>query len=345
MATGQLLLVILSGLGVVHGLYLSIFLWSYRSGKRLSNRLLSILLLVLSFRIGKSVFLEFTVDLDVKFIFVGLALMTILGPIYFFFAKACLDKSFRFRPILSLHFLPGLLGSVFGIWLNQARVESLPMIVLLMLFIFYYGHFLGYLLITQRLTRSHQGDPDLKASVTMLRLMTGGLFIIWFAYVLNLFDDLIPYVAGPALYSVVVYWISFRMIKAGHLQKIGQEKYKTTPVSDEQVAVVFSKVLEMVDHQKGFLDAELSLKKLSQHLHVSSQVLSMVINKESGLNFNAFVNRYRIEEAKVLLSDRNLMNRTISSIANEVGFNSISSFNAAFKKQTGQTPLDFRADL
>ncbi len=57
MSATDILLIIVSGLGVIHGLYLAIFLWLYPKGNSLSNKLLTALLLVLSFRVGKSVFL------------------------------------------------------------------------------------------------------------------------------------------------------------------------------------------------------------------------------------------------------------------------------------------------
>ena len=72
MTYAQILLILASGLGVIHGWTLSIFLWFYQKGNRKANRWLSALLLVLSLRVGKSVFLEFTDHLDVKIVFTGL---------------------------------------------------------------------------------------------------------------------------------------------------------------------------------------------------------------------------------------------------------------------------------
>ena len=77
-------------------------------------------------------------------------------------------------------------------------------------------------------------------------------------------------------------------------------------------------------------------------LNLSTQVLSMVINQKSGQNFNSFINTFRIAEATRLFGEEKYKHLTIAAIAFEVGFNSISSFNAAFKKQTGKTPLAYR---
>ncbi|MDL5049165.1 helix-turn-helix domain-containing protein [Oscillatoria amoena NRMC-F 0135] len=49
---------------------------------------------------------------------------------------------------------------------------------------------------------------------------------------------------------------------------------------------------------------------------------------------------YRVEEAKRLLKEQ--MNIKVEEIAGQVGYNSKSSFNTAFKKITGITPSEFR---
>ncbi|MEL6560689.1 MAG: helix-turn-helix domain-containing protein, partial [Bacteroidota bacterium] len=84
---------------------------------------------------------------------------------------------------------------------------------------------------------------------------------------------------------------------------------------------------------------------LSNSLHVSPQILSLVVNQKSGGNFNYFINGYRIEEAERLLISKSHENQTIAAIAYEVGFNSISSFNTAFKKKNNKTPLTFRKGI
>ena len=94
--------------------------------------------------------------------------------------------------------------------------------------------------------------------------------------------------------------------------------------------------------QKEFKNPDLTLKWLSTKLHVSTQVLSMVINQKSQKNFNNFINAYRVEEAIRLFGLPNYDNLNISAIAHEAGFNSISSFNSAFKKQTDKTPQAYR---
>lgn len=345
MSASQIFLVSVSGLGVIHGLSLAIFLWASDKGNLLANRLLSVLLIVLSFRVGKSVFLEFLTDLDTTFIFVGLGTLLAIGPLFYLYANASANKSFCWTNRLALHFVPALLALLFGFWINENRIETLPEVFFLVLFVGYYGHYLFYLIKTKQYISAQRklglGDPTYR----LLTLLFYGLLVIWLAYVLNLFDELIPYVVGPVLYSLVAYVVSFIVISKGYIQEQGHEKYKTTRVSEEQMDQLFSKTMRLVVEEKLFKDATLTLKSLSETLGVSTQVLSMVINQKSQKNFNAFVNQHRVEEVINLLNDRNFDNLSISAIAFEAGFNSISSFNSAFKKQTGITPQAYRKQL
>nr|WP_275442563.1 AraC family transcriptional regulator [Pseudoalteromonas sp. OOF1S-7] len=90
-----------------------------------------------------------------------------------------------------------------------------------------------------------------------------------------------------------------------------------------------------------YLDADLTLQKLSQVSGVSPNYLSQVLNETLQMNFFDFVNHWRIEASKSrLLASKD----SVLHIALEVGFNARSSFYKAFKKETGLTPGEFRRE-
>jgi AraC-like DNA-binding protein len=345
MRAADIMLVVISGLGVIHGLFLAVFLWVYRKGNALSNQLLGALLLVLSLRVGKSVFLAFTDNIDIKIIFAGLSTLMAIGPLYLLFALSCTRKSFRLNINHFLHFIPTILGFGLGLLLEERHTTTLPLGFFVTLFITYYLHLLVYLLASYWYVLQQKEAGLTRDTFVLLRLFFFGLLMIWMAYVLNLFDEVIPYVIGPILYSIVAYVISFIVISQGYIATIDHVKYKTTPVSEEQSDHVYAKALKLIVDENQFQNPELTLKSLSDTLNVSPQILSQVINQKSGKNFNNFVNTFRIEESKRLLKLEEFRNQTIASIAYEVGFNSISSFNTAFKKQTGETPMAYRQQL
>jgi len=94
--------------------------------------------------------------------------------------------------------------------------------------------------------------------------------------------------------------------------------------------------------QEPFLDAALTLQELSSQLNIPSRKLTLIINKHLGQHFFDFVNHYRIEKAKEYLHDFANNKLTIQQVFYDVGFNSKSSFNTAFKKSTGLTPTEFK---
>ena len=93
--------------------------------------------------------------------------------------------------------------------------------------------------------------------------------------------------------------------------------------------------------EKSFLQPDFSLPDLAQKLNVSVHALSQAINEGLGKSFFEMVAVYRIEEAKRFLKEQ--PNIKIEEIAEQVGYNSKSSFNTAFKKITGKTPSEFRS--
>lgn len=99
---------------------------------------------------------------------------------------------------------------------------------------------------------------------------------------------------------------------------------------------------ESLKSKKYYLDSELTLNQLSDKISIPSYKVSKAINEIAGKNFFEFINSYRIEEFKQLISDPQKQNYTIFALALDCGFNSKSSFNTFFKKYTGLTPSQFK---
>lgn len=98
----------------------------------------------------------------------------------------------------------------------------------------------------------------------------------------------------------------------------------------------------MTEHH-AYRDENLSVASLANLLGVPEYRLRKLINQGLGhRNFNAYVNGFRLEEARTVLADPTLRERTVLTVALDAGFGSIGPFNRAFKAATGQTPSDFR---
>jgi AraC-like DNA-binding protein len=101
------------------------------------------------------------------------------------------------------------------------------------------------------------------------------------------------------------------------------------------------KILQLVEQEKVYEDAELSLVQMSKQLKTNPTILSKVINQGFGKNFNDFINHYRIEAVKAKLQAGEQKAQTLVGIAYDCGFNSKATFNRAFKKATGTSPKEW----
>lgn len=87
----------------------------------------------------------------------------------------------------------------------------------------------------------------------------------------------------------------------------------------------------------------LTITGLAAHLGTPEHRLRALINQRLGhRNFSSFLNRHRIDEAKQILSDREQVDLPVLTIAMDLGYNSLPTFNRAFKSEVAETPTDFR---
>lgn len=113
-------------------------------------------------------------------------------------------------------------------------------------------------------------------------------------------------------------------------------------LNDEQFEKYKTRLEKAITEEKIFTENELSLAGLSKKINIQPYQLSELISRVYGESFFDFINRYRINEIKSRLNNPAFESYSLLGIAMDCGFNSKSSFNAAFKKFTGLTPSEFR---
>ena len=121
-------------------------------------------------------------------------------------------------------------------------------------------------------------------------------------------------------------------------QQIPEDKYAGSSLSDDQKTELQLLIAKAMENRKPYLKSNFTIDVFAKQLKVSRTYISQVINEKFNMNFNAFINEYRVKEARRMLTNDPNRNLTIESIAQAVGFGSKSSFNFAFKKYTGITP-------
>jgi len=126
-----------------------------------------------------------------------------------------------------------------------------------------------------------------------------------------------------------------------HYEQISPKKEMPADVRVKYV----EKIREELEVKELFLDSKLTLGGLAKKIDISPHQLSYIINSEWKMNFNEFINSYRINKAQALLKDVGHQSATIFAIGIDAGFNSESSFYTAFKKATGLSPKRYRETL
>lgn len=114
---------------------------------------------------------------------------------------------------------------------------------------------------------------------------------------------------------------------------------RTQILTEAQMQEIAKKLNLVMVSEQIFKDEELSLSVLSSKVEVSENYISETLSQYLKTNFFQFVNGFRIEAAKKLLTTTDM---AITTVLYEVGFKSKSTFNSAFKKMVGTTPSMYK---
>ncbi|MEM1138063.1 MAG: helix-turn-helix domain-containing protein [Bacteroidota bacterium] len=147
------------------------------------------------------------------------------------------------------------------------------------------------------------------------------------------------YIGGAIFFSFLTYTFSFMLMK-NHVFALG--KYSNSGIDRNTSKKLIQLVKDNFANEQVYLDSDISLSRVAEKLSISPRELSQVINENEQRNFSEFVNHYRIEKAKVLLSDPGHNKAKIATIAYDSGFGNVTSFNLAFKAATQLTPSQYR---
>ncbi|PTX62655.1 AraC family transcriptional regulator [Kordia periserrulae] len=133
-------------------------------------------------------------------------------------------------------------------------------------------------------------------------------------------------------------------LSANFLAEANQKEKETTSEAEDftPADIEMQKQLShIMENERLYTNPNLTLFDVASSLDTHPKKVSNIINKGFKMNFNDFVNTYRVEEViKKVNSDESNV-KTLLGIALDSGFNSKSTFNRAFKKQTQQTPKEY----
>ncbi|WP_298311211.1 AraC family transcriptional regulator [uncultured Aquimarina sp.] len=329
----KLLIAIISGIGLGISLFFGIYLLRI---KKVQNIILGVLLITLTLRITKSVFYNY-LELPVFIKNLGLAANLAVGPLLYLYGYSLFTKlNIHLKSILP-HFIPSAIYVIFCDYIPNEINSDFWKLSYSFILIHSFSYVTASLLISQK-----KQIPVNKKVREWYVLLVLALCLIWIVYAL-IFIKVIPvYSAGVVAFSILMFITLFLAYdRKGIFDKNNKEKYLNTNITIEDGEVHLNQLRKIIMEDHLYLDPNLKLVSLSSRLNLSPRDVSMIINRHANKNFSNFINEYRIKKAKELLSSSHPDTKIIA-IALDSGFNSLSSFNVAFKLFTKSTPSEYR---
>jgi len=147
---------------------------------------------------------------------------------------------------------------------------------------------------------------------------------------------------GDGATKITDYYDPVRVASPSGIGGTMVRKYAKSGLSPGQMKKYTHQLSSLMGGEKVYLESDLTMLKLAALVGCSVNHLSQAVNAGFGMSFFDFLNSYRIEEAKLMLSQTDQPSQAILDVSFAVGFNSNSAFYAAFRKATGQTPAQYR---
>jgi AraC-like DNA-binding protein len=117
--------------------------------------------------------------------------------------------------------------------------------------------------------------------------------------------------------------------------------HRSLVLTEERMKEMDTVIRDYLQESRSFLRHKYSLRDLAQETSLALHHLSAFINQYYRINFNDFINEYRVDFCKEKIRNGECRFKKLEAIAEESGFNNRNTFTAAFKKVTGQNPSEF----
>ena len=360
-------------------LFISVFLFTSDKGKRISNILIGCFFLALylnladSFLLLKQVYFQYP-----EWALWGSDILVLCGPLIYFYTQSVIYKDFHFTKRRAFHFLPFIIlflitevsylsaGHDMQIKILRGIIErKIPATVYVLSFAMYV-YFFAYLFAAAKVVRQYEtaaSDQYSDSQKVTLGWLKTIIYFFLSLMLLSVVNVLLSFQAMKNAYFIglaimillLLLFIIFALFKALHNpgffsvcnekeieEAAYPDKHALLQMPDREKQAILGQLQQHMQSQKPYLEPDLTLEDLAGQIVIKPKLLSQVINELLQKNFFLFINHYRIEEAKRLLDNPKDKKITVLEVMYQVGFNSKSSFNTLFKKETGITPSEFK---
>lgn len=299
-------------------------------------------------------------------------LALLIGPLFYLFVKSRMGHNNAFSPIQLLHFIPFVTALLFfrrGIFASyntkikiwEAMLQhddftttGLALMVFKVVLNFSYLFMAWRIIKTYQRTHAGKLTQEFSSALQWLKRLTLLILSIWPVYLsagiylffTGTYHNTLDYILYASFATVIhaVAYVAIRKptaVTTNHIPVFERPKYANSTLPDSEAQELLEKLSLKMDTEKIYRDNNLTLLKLADCLSIPPHTLSHLLSQHLNSNFNDYVNKYRVEEAREKLLDPAFKQFTNLAIAFEVGFGSKASFNRAFKKVVGKTPSGY----
>lgn len=302
-------------------------------------------------------------------------------PVFYLYVVSVCYSDFRLKPKYILHFLPFLAANVIllprfylvdtvakmNFIINRKSMIEIPFNhILIHIQIFVY--FIAVFMLLKRAKKLYL-ENFAGANINSYNWLFQFTVVLSILYFITLFKNIFKFSDYSYIFEwmkigIIIFqlfiacWYLFKALNHPSLFRnidsnlklvsdiVLEEKYSSiVTITDKEYNEELMKLQQYMFETKPFINPSLTIQDVSEAIEIPVRDLSLLINHKLGQHFYDFVNTYRIENAMNILKDVTKSKVTILEILYEVGFNSKSSFNTAFKKHTGNTPTSYRKQL
>jgi len=373
MDTGTILIVILLAIGSIQGLIYGFILLKSTKYNELANRILAIILLLLSYRLTIQIMRLFGLGYYDSWYYIMIDISWIYGALIYLYTRAQTQSNYKFSRKDWIHFLPVIIQIICSVFVRMQNLywdgtkESLS-------WLGYYGYvvwmnnstiyivasilIIFYAFKSQKLLSSLDEKFEIDPTkLTWIKRIIKSFLVYFSLVLLVLLVDLVIYKTindGSYFYftrfyyypffigiAIITYWIGLE----GFSRRNDPELTIKTTINTENLERLkrISKMLEnAMEIDQLYKDPELSLNSIADQLNIKPYLISKSLSEIYNKRFNDFINEYRVKEVQILLQNSNNSKYTLLSLAMDAGFNSKSSFNRAVKKQFGISPSELK---
>jgi AraC-like DNA-binding protein len=359
--------------GTLQGIILSLVLLFSRSDKRQNRYFLAAFMLVLAYNSFGTFCWSSGLDIPWLGFFDDLLPYTFIftvGSSFYLYIKTTIEPGIIPVKTIFKTYLPAIIDLIFRLCLliyailiknrllhgvSAGEIDGVyrPIAMALMVIVFWF-----FLIKAIRLFRKQQisvygAQPSAEQilATKWTRALLIAMTLIAGVWAVTIFSSLLFNIGGLAFFApieiilvIFVYWIGLRGYQQTRVVYVNEQKASKTYIDNidpEEAERCVRLLQDTMEHDKLYLNPELTVNKVAERLAISPKLISAVLNGQLKKGFSAFVNEYRVAEVKEKMLHPGNSHITLAGLARDSGFNSVATFQRVFKAAENMSPKEF----